>query len=440
MNFLNNRELAVALWVIAIAIYILSANKMRGIRESIISLVSIFFVRQIISILTLMIIYIGVVVYLMSEASLWNIGQIKNTVFWAVTVGIMSLFKLESIKSDRGFFKHSVIDNLKALAIIQFVVSVYTFPLWAELLLVPILALIGGMSAIAETDKRYNQVKQLLDFLLIFFGITVIAYTAYMLITNFSEFGQKSTVYDFIVPPLLTLFYLPFIYMMMVYSTYQQAFMRLRFLIKENKQRFIAKTYAVLFFNFRLALLERWLNHISIEKISSHRELINSFKHIRRVTKLEKSVCEVPFVAGWSPYIAKEFLSNQGLATGYYNKLYDNEWFASSSMVELGSEIIPDNIAYYVEGVEGVAKSLKIKLNVNDSSRSHSSRKILLDRAETLIEKSLNMNITESTKNSLLAGEPHCERYGNKFVSIAVDLWPEHKSNGYEIKLIVSCI
>ncbi|WP_312225345.1 hypothetical protein [Stutzerimonas nitrititolerans] len=440
MDFLNNREIAIALWLVAIAIYIFSSSKMRDVRKSLRNLLSAFFARQIISVLILMTIYMGVVVYWMFEADLWNSGQIKNTIFWLVAVGFMSFFKLESIKKDKSFFKHSVIDNLKILAIIQFVVSVYSFPLWIELLLVLILALTGGMHAIAETDEKYNQVKKLLEGLMIFFGITIIVYTACMLIISFNEFGQASTAYDFFVPPLLTLFYLPFIFMVMVYSTYEQAFVRLMFAIKENKLRLAAKTYAILFFNFRLALIERWLNHISREKISSHKELINSFKHIRKLTKLENSVNKVPFEEGWSPYIAKDFLSNEGLATGHYNKLFDNEWHASSPMVDIGKEIIPDNIAYYVEGIEGIAKVLKIKLNINDSSRTHSSREKLLALAETLIQKSLNMDITESTKNALLAGKPNCESYGIKSVSVAVDCWRGHKFNGHDITFIVSGI
>jgi hypothetical protein len=65
----------------------------------------------------------------------------------------MSLFKIESIKTDKSFFKNSVIDNLKLLAILQFVVGVYTFPIWIEILLVPVLALISAMLAIAENEK-----------------------------------------------------------------------------------------------------------------------------------------------------------------------------------------------------------------------------------------------------------------------------------------------
>lgn len=440
MDFLNNREMAVALWVVAIAIYFFSASKMKDFRRSFKSVLFTFFARQIISVLILMTIYMGMVVYLMFEVDLWNSGQIKNTIFWAVAVGFMSIFKLDSIKKDKSFFKHSVIDNLKILAIIQFVVSFYAFPLWFEMLLIPILVLTGGMSAIAETDERYSQAKKFLDALMIFFGIMVITYTAYMLITNFDKFAQESTLYDFIVPPLLTLFYLPFIFMLMVYSTYEQSFVRLIFLIKENKLRLTAKVYTILFFNFRLTLLERWLNHISREKISSHKDLINSFKHMRKVTKLENGANKVPFEKGWSPYIAKDFLSNEGLATGHYNKLFDNEWYASSPMIELGSEIIPNNIAYYVEGIEGIAKILKIKLNINDSSRSDCSRKILLAFAETLIQKSLNMNMTESTKKALLTGKSNCESYGSRSVSVAIDFWHGHKFNGHDIKLIVSDI
>lgn len=178
------------------------------VKSSFRHLLSAFFVKQIMSILGLMIVYITFVIYFLSEMDLWNAEQIKNTVFWCVSVGFMSLFKIESIKKDKSFFKHSVINNLKLLAILQFIVGVYTFPIWIEILLVPILALIGAMSAIVEGDKKYHQVKTILEYCLSIFGIILIIYTLYMLTTNFSEFGNKKTGYDFFLPPLLTLIWL----------------------------------------------------------------------------------------------------------------------------------------------------------------------------------------------------------------------------------------
>lgn len=438
MDFLNNRELAIALWLIVIAIYTIFSSKMGEVRSSFRSLISAFCARQIIFVLILMVTYMGVIIYLMEEIGLWNAGQIKNTIFWAVSVALMSLFKMESIKKDKNFFKHAVFDNLRLLAIIQFIVGVYAFPLWVELLIVPISIFVGGMSAVAEKNERYNQVKRFLDSLLMFFGSTVILYTAYMLMTNFEEIYKENTVYDFIVPSLLTVFYLPFLFFLMVYTAYELAFIRLNFFVKERKCRNIAKIYAVVYFNFHLSQLERWISHILRERITSHKELINSFKHVRKVARLEKEVRAVPIEEGWSPYIAKDFLSNESIVTGYYNKAYGDEWWASSPMVTLGSEIMPDNITYYLEGVEGCAKTLKLILNINDSSRALSSKKKLMHLAGILIRKSLNMSMTESTIHALLSGEPHRERYGSKMISVVIDRWPGHSLNGYDIKFVVS--
>ena len=280
MDIFNNREIAIGLWLLAISIYVFLSPKMVEVKSSFRHLLSAFFVKQIMSVLGLMIVYIIFVIYFLSEMDLWNVEQIKNTVFWCVSVGFMSLFKIESIKKDKSFFKHSVIDNLKLLAILQFIVGVYTFPIWIEILLVPILALIGAMSAIVEGDKKYHQVKTILEYCLSIFGIILIIYTLYMLTTNFSEFGNKKTGYDFFIPSLLTLFYLPFLFFILVYSTYEQVFVRLRFSIKNRLYRNLAKIYAFVLFNVQIGLLERWSFHVARIKVESHTDLIESFWHI----------------------------------------------------------------------------------------------------------------------------------------------------------------
>lgn len=438
MDFLSNREMAIALWVIAIFIYISLSTKMGGVRKSFNRVITALFARQVILVFILMSIYVGVVVYFMFRAGLWNIGQIKNTIFWAVAVGFMSLVKLDSIKKDKSFFRKSVFENIKILAIIQFLVNFYVFSLWIELLLVPVLVIILVMSAIAELDEKLNQAKKFLDGVILFFGLLLIFYAAYMILNNFNDFAKRNTLYDFFVPPLLTLFYLPFIFLMMVYSIYEQVFIRLIFIIRDKRIRFVAKTYAILFFNFRLSRLERWINHISRREISSHEDLVKSFLYICKVKNQESSVSQVPFEEGWSPYIAKDFLFANGLKTGYYDIFYENEWQAISSMMEIGGGIIPDNMAYYVEGNESVAKKLKIKLNINDSIRSQYSREKLLELVETLLQKSLGMKITEFMRNALLAGKSHCEKYGSKSISVSIDFWHGHKFNGHEINFIIA--
>lgn len=153
MDILNNREIAVVFWLIVISIFFLSSSKMTKIRNSFKRMLAGLFVRQIISVLFLMVTYMVIIIYWLSELDLWNIEQLKNTVFWCISVGFMSLFQLEKFKMDKSFFKKSVIDNFKLLAIIQFIIGVYTFSLWIEILIVPFLALIITMLAISEAEK-----------------------------------------------------------------------------------------------------------------------------------------------------------------------------------------------------------------------------------------------------------------------------------------------
>jgi len=440
VDIFNNREIAIALWLLAISIYTFSSSKMAEVRGSFSNLLSSFFVKQIMTVFGLMITYMVIVVYALAEVNLWNVEQIKNTVFWCVSVGFMSLFKLESIKKDKSFFKHSVIDNLKLLAIFQFIVGVYTFSLWIEVLLVPVLAFIGGMLAIAETNKKYHQVKVLLEYCLSLFGVILIAYTLYMLVTNFGEFGNEKTVYDFFVPPLLTLLYLPFVFVMLVYSTYEQVFIRLKFSIKNRFHRYLAKLYALVLFNVRMSLLDRWSYQVARTNVESHADLIKTFKYIYKVRSAEKNPMEVSNVLGWSPYEAKTFLSSEGLDTGFYNRLYEEEWSALSPMIEFGEGIIPDNVAYYVEGSEEIANTFKIKINVNDAARSKIAQERLIVLAEILSLSSLNQCLSEQMKKAIVQGEPNSEKCGNKTISLVVEKWPSHRFNGYDLKFVISSI
>lgn len=440
MDILNNREIAFALWLLLISIYFFHSSKMASVRHAFNGVMAALFVRQIMFVLSLMIAYMAIVIYLLYQLELWNFEQLKNTVFWCVSVGFMSLFNLDKIKKDKFFFKRSILDNLKLLAILQFVVGIYTFPLWIEFFLVPIIALIGALLAIAETDKKYHQVKIFLQLCLASFGGLLIIFTLYMLMTDFGEFGKEKTAYDFFIPPLLTLLYLPFVLFMLVYSTYEQVYVRLNFSIRNRFHRYAAKFFAFILFNLRLNMLERWSFHVAKINIESYKDLIDTFKYIIKAKYSEENPKEVAIKQGWSPYKAKEFLVNKGLNTGFYNKTFEKEWFASSPMEEFSDSIIPDNIAYYVEGSEDVANVLKLKVNVNNASRTHQACEKLEAIAEVLCMSSLNLPLSEEMKSAISGCYSHSERVEDKTIALIVKHWPNHKLNGFDITFVISSI
>ena len=110
LDILNNREWALVIWFFAFIIFASFSSKMDKVRESVKQLFKAFFVKEIISIFVLMIIYILAVVFALFKMGLWESHQLKNTIIWATSVGALSLFKINSIKKNPHFFKNSVLD------------------------------------------------------------------------------------------------------------------------------------------------------------------------------------------------------------------------------------------------------------------------------------------------------------------------------------------
>ena len=148
----------------------------------------------------------------------------------------------------------------------------------------------------------------------------------------------------------------------------------------------------------------------------------------------------MPIDQGWNPYQAKEFLSCEGLNTGFYNNIFEDEWFASSPMKEFSDGIIPDNIAYYIEGSEKIAKVLKLKVNVNDARRIHQSCEKLESIAEVLSVSSVGLSLSEQMKSAILGCNPYFEEVEGKTIKLIVEHWSNHKFNGLDLKFMISSI
>lgn len=440
LDILNNREWALVIWFFAFIIFAAFSKKMDKVRESVKHLFKAFFVKAIVSIFILMIIYIMTVVFVLFKVGLWEFSQLKNTIIWATSVGALSLFKINSIKENRQFFKDAVLDNLKLIAIVQFVVGVYTFGIFIEILIVPVLVILGAMLALAQTDEKYHLVEKILNGIMVTFGSILILYTIYMLVTNFGEFARIQTIYDFYIPPLLTLLYLPFIFIMMVFTTYEVVFVRLRFLIKEPKLQGFAKIYSIFKFHFRIKLLERWASTLPLQDTSSKTGIKESFDHLFKMLSIERNPPEVTIQEGWSPYAAKQFLLNEGLETGYYHPLGDQEWSSSTNLIDLDDGVLSNKIAYYVDGNETTATSLKVILSIFSKESAVMAHSKLLSSVKTLLRAALSIDTSSDLESAIMSGKNYVKSLGSFTATIEKYDWPQSPIGGYDLKFTLSRI
>ena len=254
----NNRELAITIWIIIVTVWAVSSKK---IRPSVLSLVKAFFAWKLTLGYVAMGTYISVVLIALRYMGVWRNTPLATILIWIICVAFMMLFQSDHA-NKHDFFKSKVKENLRIVVIMEFIVNFYTLNLWLELLFVPLMAVIGGMMAIAERDSQYDPVRKLLNGFMVLVGIFLTGYAFRMTVVDFKKFATIATLESFVIPILLTLVFLPFVYLVAIYTTYESLFIRLQFFIKDQSLLKYTKKRTLQVFHFRLGALEEWSKKI----------------------------------------------------------------------------------------------------------------------------------------------------------------------------------
>ncbi len=412
--------------------------KTTKIRTSIKKLINCFFSPKIFSIYVYMFIYITILIWGLYYIGIWEMHQLKNTIIWTISVGTLSIYKINSIKKEPKFIKNLILDNLKLIAVVEFIVSFYAFSFLIEFLLVPIYVLIGGMLAISYNDKKFKILENILNLIIILIGSITIIYSIYMCITCFSEFANLKTIHDFIIPPILSLFYIPFICVLIVLFSYELAFIRIKHFIKNPEVQKYAKVYSIVKFNFRIRILERWVFFMQMHNTASKEDVRNTVKQILKMVSIEKSPPDIPLKDGWSPYIAKDFLISEGLKTSYYQPTLQAEWIASSPMIQTDDSIFSNSISYHIEGDIFATKTLKIILDVFHYESVFLAHSKLYVCAKKLFNSALNIDIPNDIKHAILEGVNNSFQFGIYKVDVQKNTWGDSNNKNYSIEFILT--
>ena len=150
--------------------------------------------------------------------------------------------------------------------------------LWLELAIVPVLAFLGRMLGVAESDTKYKPVKPLLDGVFTIVGAILISWSLYQAVTHLDTFTTTNILKDFALPPLLSLAFIAFLYIMALFVTYEDLFSRLRFFIKDDKLVRFTKIRTIFAFNARLTLLNKWSHQISQHRLESRKDVLSAIR------------------------------------------------------------------------------------------------------------------------------------------------------------------
>ncbi len=272
----NNREISIGIWLIALFIWMIYKKETR---VALGHLIKTFFAWKLTIFYMAMLFYIVIIVFALYSIEIWKWSLTTSTILW-VAFGAFSMFMNYEKANNENFIIESIKDQFKILVLFEFLTNFYVFNLWAELIIIPLSAFIGGMLAISETKEEYEPAQKALTFILATFGTFTIIYVAYMAFNDFSNFATLENLRSFIVPTLLSLSFLPFIYLVTLSMNYETLFTRLSFISKEKHVVSYARKRFILTFGINLKKLNKWskeMNKYYFDTTESVDKALNCF-------------------------------------------------------------------------------------------------------------------------------------------------------------------
>lgn len=361
---LNNREIAILIWAVGLFAFLIVKAKAW---PAVLGIFRSFWKPVILLSIGFMALYVEASVWVLWRIGFWTTDNLKTTIIWFGTFAVGWIFDLKRWEADPNEdVRVTLKEVLSVTAVVTFVTEFYTFNLIGELLFVPVVSFVALMAAFAQGQAQSRMVANLFNGILAVIGLSLLGYAAYRLIGDLRGFATADTGREFAVPSLLSLLFIPFMYAFNVWNAYSGALRTMSFSIKDEKVRRYARQRSFFWFGLNVSLLHRWKALLFRTKIDSVEALQRTVGTMKAARIRER---EPPLVAaseGWSPQLARLFLVAQNLTPGPYNPSFGTKWSASSPFLELGTAILPDNIAYYIMGTEHAATRLRIILNVNN--------------------------------------------------------------------------
>ncbi len=275
LKSLDNRDIALIFWLSILIIW-LGTNK--SLREPIKRLLKTLCAKPILISIAMLICYMCLIVYILTKINIWDLTQLKATIFWGATVGFKSLYDINEVKKQEAFFLYKTKEIFKVTILLDFYVNLFKMPLFAEMIFLPFMAFVFAMQAVSETKEEFQQVSSIIKKFIAFIGIAILLYVSWRTYTAFSSITKSQTIQDLGVPILLSLLLLPFTYVTIIYSAYEEVFVRLDFIIKDKSLHKYAKWSLLRNFKFKRSLLQVWFKDAWLKNLTSREDIRKSIK------------------------------------------------------------------------------------------------------------------------------------------------------------------
>lgn len=267
----NNRELAIGTISIVLIGSSLFSEK---IRKAYLNIVRCFFNPLIILPLIAYFIYIAYLAYLSNNYLPLDISSFKTITLWTLFVGLFLIWKFFDSKNAFELFFTVFKSSFAAIIVLEFVIDFYVFSFITELIIVSIISLVAFIEVVSSIKSEDKIVNNLSNTILSAVGILLLIIAAYYVMTDFMALITIENTISFILPTLLTVATLPFIFVLLITVQYEGILRKFSRSNSSLNRKFSAFLYVLWQCNLNLNKLKN-LNSSGAYYISSSLESEN---------------------------------------------------------------------------------------------------------------------------------------------------------------------
>lgn len=176
-----------------------------------------------------MLVYVTGMTVVLYQLNVWTPVLLKDTLLWFLFCSFAMMMRFVTSSANEDVFRSVLVDNAKISLVLEFVVNIYSFPIFVELILVPVMSIVVMTQAYTATNENYRPVQKLTEGILAITGLVLIYLSLDNGIRNYQELATVDTVRAVFLPAVFSIGFAPFIYIAVLVSTYEQVFLRLRF-------------------------------------------------------------------------------------------------------------------------------------------------------------------------------------------------------------------
>jgi hypothetical protein len=200
----------------------------------------------------------------LNRNGIWEISLYKDFIFWFFTTALVMIFNVTSLKNFKDF-KVVILKLFSITLFSEFLFVFFNFSLLGELILIPTVTFISLLYFYADYNKQkegYLAVSKFLNSLLSIVGISILIYVVYKVITHGKDLISISNLKSFLFSPLFTLFFIPIVYLIVVFMKYEDIFGNL------NRSQFINRKRKL-----KIKILFLFFGNINLKSLDNAKEI-----------------------------------------------------------------------------------------------------------------------------------------------------------------------